>query len=149
METMIGYKLFRIKKTRPGELFPLFIDKTRSVPIGKWVSAENIPTRGYAIRPGWHLGCLPKADHLLKRDGTFPENRVWTKVYFVSEIDYNDFVSESKTNDMKNVPINGFYYFKRPKHQGGYWIIADKIKVIKILSPEEIENINKECAGLV
>lgn len=34
MNTAIGYKLFRIKKTCPGELFPLYVNADHSIPIG-------------------------------------------------------------------------------------------------------------------
>ena len=53
-KTIKAYKMFRTLKSRPGEIFPLFIGKTKPTPIGKWIPAEFLPTTGYAQRPGWH-----------------------------------------------------------------------------------------------
>ena len=40
---MIGYKLFRVKKNRPGELFPLYVLSDEPVPMGIWIDAEEGP----------------------------------------------------------------------------------------------------------
>ncbi len=63
METKIGYKLFEMNKD--GTLFPLFIGKNREVPMGEWIVAEYIPTKGFAARGGWHIGAdVPDAPWL-------------------------------------------------------------------------------------
>lgn len=36
-----AYKLFRVEANRPGEIFPLFVGAEDSVPIGKWIAAED------------------------------------------------------------------------------------------------------------
>jgi hypothetical protein len=97
---MIAYKLF--KKRRDGTIGPLFIGRNKRIPIGDWLDAENIPTKGYAIRPGWHCGVEPNAPHLSEK------NRTWYKV-----------------------EIEDYEIFKRPKHQGGIWLIAKRMKVIE------------------
>lgn len=99
---MIAYKLFR--KRKDGTLGPLFINRKFIVPFNKWVSAESHPTKGYALRPGWHTTPKPEAKHLSMKD------RVWAKV-----------------------EIKDYYKFDRPKHQGGYWLIANSIKVLEEL----------------
>ena len=96
-----AYKLFRRRKN--GTLGPLFINRKQVVPIGEWLKAENIPTKGYAIRPGWHTTLKPEAKHLKIKD-----NRVWMKVL-----------------------IKDYYKFNRPKHQGGAWFIANEIKILE------------------
>jgi len=96
---MIAYKLFKQRKN--GTIGPLFINQKQVIPIGEWVEAESLPTKGYAFRPGWHTTNIPKADHLKT------EGRIWMKVH-----------------------INNYYKFDRPKHQGGYWLIAQMMKVI-------------------
>lgn len=53
-ETRIGYKLFEMNKD--GKLFPLFIGKQQETPVGEWVVAEYIPTKGFASIGGWHVG---------------------------------------------------------------------------------------------
>ena len=40
---MIGYKLFRVKKNRPGELFPLYVLSDDPVQIGVWTDAVEGP----------------------------------------------------------------------------------------------------------
>jgi len=49
---MKAYKLLKLRKD--GSLGPLFINRKQKIPIGKWLTAECHPTKGYALRPGWH-----------------------------------------------------------------------------------------------
>lgn len=51
---MVGYKLFEMDKE--WNLFLLFIEKNREMPIGVWIKAHNSVTKGYAKRPGFHIG---------------------------------------------------------------------------------------------
>jgi len=102
---MIAYKLFKLRKD--GTIGPLFIDRTLRVPFNKWMMAEDHPTKGFAHRPGWHLGKTPEAPHLTTK------GRVWCEC----EID----------------TAYGFYTFTRPSNQGGAWIIAKRIKVLRIM----------------
>jgi hypothetical protein len=101
------YKLFRLRKD--GTLGPLFIGRRQKIRPGEWLEAEDIPTKGYAHRPGWHSGLRPSAPHLTEK------GRVWCEC-------------EAKDN----------YVFKRPKSQGGEWIISKWLKVNKILSSDEL-----------
>ena len=100
VEIMIAYKLLRKRKN--GTLGPLFINRRQVIPIGGWLQAESHPTKGYAVRPGWHTTSKPEAPHLSMRD------RVWMKV----EID-----------DYKKIV--------RPKSQGGVWWLANQMKVLR------------------
>ena len=36
----IGYKLFKVKKSCPGELFPLYVNADKSMPMNVWIEAE-------------------------------------------------------------------------------------------------------------
>jgi len=99
---MIAYKL--IRKLKNGTLSPLFINKKSRIPIGEWLNAEEHPTKGYAIRKGWHCTLRPIAPHLSTR------NRVWVEV----EVD--------------NIEL-----YERPESQGGVWVLAQRMKVIKEL----------------
>jgi hypothetical protein len=101
---MVGYKLFRQRKN--GTLGPLFINRKLIVPVGQWLDAENHPTKGYAVRPGWHACFQCFAPHL--RQGG---DRVWCKV-----------------------ELEGIKEYDRPECQGGKWILADKLKVLEILT---------------
>lgn len=99
-ETMKAYKLFKQRKN--GTIGPLFINRRQVIPTGKWLDAEEHPTKGYTFRPGWHTTNSPKADHLSMR------GRIWMEV-----------------------EIKDYEKFARPKNQGGMWYIANKMKVIK------------------
>ena len=141
-KTIKAYKLFRTMKSQPGKIFPLFIGKSKPTPIGEWIEAEHIPTKGYAERPGWHAGILPYAPHLMKKDGTMQEGRVWAEVELPADVDWQPIADTTKTKDVRDrIPVGGHYRFKTNKMQGGAWIIGGAIKVNKILSPEEVREI--------
>lgn len=97
---MIAYKLFRVRCD--GTIGPLFINAKMRVPFDEWLEAEDIPTKGFAHRPGWHCGAEPMADHLSMR------GRAWFKV-----------------------EIRDYYVFPRPVYQGGEWLIAERMRVIE------------------
>ena len=99
---MLAYKL--IRKMKDGSLSPLFINQKSRIPIGEWLEAENHPTKGFAVRQGWHCTLTPIAPHLSKKD------RVWVEVE-VEDIEYYD----------------------RPESQGGTWVLAQKMMVVKEL----------------
>jgi len=146
-KTVKAYKLFRTLKSHPNKIFPLFIGKTKPTPIGEWVQAEFLPTKGYAERPGWHAGVLPYAPHLMKKDGTMQEGRVWAEVELPADKDWQAIADVSKTRDIRDkVPEGGHYRFKTNKMQGDAWIIGGAIKVNRVLSPDEVRSILKEKA---
>ncbi len=87
-----------------GTLGSLFINKRVVIPIGEWLEAEDHPTKGYAHRPGWHCTFKLEAPHLSMK------NRVW------GEVEVKDFTT-----------------YDRPINQGGKWILAKWMKVIRIL----------------
>jgi len=97
---MKAYKLVRKMKS-DGSLKPLFIGKTKAMKVGEWMTAECIPTKGFAVREGWHCCLKPIAPHLSEK------NRVWV------EVEVKDYV-----------------LYDRPESQGGTWVLADKMKVI-------------------
>ena len=137
-----GYKLF--EQRNDGKLFPLFIGKKQETPMNEWVMAENIQHHpGFAARSGWHLGTkLPSAPWLMSADGTYKSqrgkkfNRVWCEVEYVMDIDYTDVVKElPKKCFTDRLPDNGYYEFKESGNR--LWVIADRIRVTKILTEEE------------
>ncbi len=144
-KTIKAYKLFRTLATRPGEIFPLFIGKTKPTPVGEWVPAEFLPTKGYAKRPGWHTGILPYAPHLMKKDGSMPKDRVWAEVELPADVDWQSVADQSKTKDIRDkIPEGGYYRFRTNKMQGGFWNIGGALKVNRILSDNEVTAILKE-----
>lgn len=110
---MKAYKLLRIKKD--GNLYPLFINKTVPTPIGEWLEAECFPTKGFAVRKGWHCCFKPIAPHL-KMELSSGEKRVWV---------------ECEVEDWES--------YDRPESQGGAWILAQRMKVIRVVEQSEID----------
>ena len=149
MKIRKGYKLF--EQRNDGKLFPLFIGKTKETPMNEWVMAENIEYHpGFAQRCGWHLGAkLPSAPWLMSADGIYKSqrgksfNRVWCEVEYVADIDYTEVVKGlPKKCFTDRLPENGFYEFKESGDR--LWIIADRIKVTRILTEEERQKILKD-----
>ena len=100
------YKLFRQRKD--GTLGPLFINARLRVPVGEWLQAECVPTKGFAVREGWHSARKPYAPHLKSGPDS---GRVWCLC------------------EVRGVCVE----FKRPAAQGGEWILSPWLKVIEIL----------------
>lgn len=101
---MRAYKLFRVDKD--GDLRSLFIDKRRKLPLNEWMDAEEIPTKGFFVRGGWHCCFKPEAPHL----SIHPKNgmkRVW-----------------------REVEIEDYSEIQKPESQGGKWILANRIKIL-------------------
>jgi len=105
---MIAWKLLR--KRKDNSLGPLFVNRKMRVSIGEWMEAENHPTKGFAIRPGFHVLARSHAPHLMKKDGTLSKDRVWAQV-----------------------EIEDFQEFTRPESQGGRWFLANRMKVLEVL----------------
>jgi len=104
---MIAYKLFRL--TKKGSLTSLFINKRFELPLKAWLVAESHKTKGFTFRKGWHCCKEPVAPHLkmVLKSG---EVRVWAKV-----------------------EIGDYVEFPRPESQGGDWLLADKMRIIKLI----------------
>ena len=148
-----GYKLF--EQNSDGELFPLFIDKNTAVPVGEWIAAEFHPTKGFAARGGWHIGAdVPDAPWLKAYDGTDTGyykprwkdgKRVWCLVEYNTNHDYNSEVQQlNKKCFNDRVPEDGFYFFREVGK--GTWVITSDIKVIRVLTDKEREDIMREIA---
>ena len=104
VKARVAYKLLRVR--RDGTLGPLFINKRQVIPFGKWLRAEDHPTKGYAHRPGWHAAPRPHAPHLSLRE------RVWCKVH-----------------------IRNFTELLRPERQGGKLWLAKWMMVESLVKP--------------
>ena len=103
---MIAYKLVRLNND--GKLYPLFINKKEPFLINEWMNSKCCPTKGFAIRKGFHC-CLKKYAPHLKMNLMNGQKRVWVKVEVIDCIKYS-----------------------RPESQGGTWLLADKMKIICI-----------------
>ena len=145
-----GWKLFEMDSE--GRLFPLFIGKNEETPKDEWIMAQIIEYHPqFSHRPGWHLGAyLPSAPWLMSASGTYKSQRgkrfkrVWCEVLYVADIDYTEYVSTlPKKCFTDRLPDNGFYNFRESGNR--LWVIADRIKVTRILSEEERQYILKEA----
>lgn len=146
--TRIGYKLFEMNSK--GNLFPLFIDKGNEVPVGEWIHAKYVPTKGFSPRGGWHLGAdVPDAPWLKGYTGT-PEGayksrfrngkRVWAECVYNASIDYNEEVMTLKGKCFKDhIPENGYYFFREAGK--GVWVITSDIFVTRLIDEEERKEI--------
>lgn len=142
MKTKTGYKLFEMRDD--GKLFPLFIGKTKETPMNEWVPAEIIDYHpSFSHRPGWHLGAtMPSAPWLMGADGTYKSQRgkrfkrVWCEVEYVADVDYTDVVEKlPKKCFIDRLPDGGFYNFRESGNR--LWIIADRIKITRIMDETE------------
>lgn len=112
---MKAYKLLRVAKD--GQLHPLFINRKTPTPFGVWMKAECYPTKGFAVRQGWHCTLLPRAKHLAMQLAS-GEKRIWCEV-----------------------EIEDYEFYQRPEKQGGIWALAQQMKVNRVLASEEVEQI--------
>ena len=142
MTTKTGFKLF--EQREDGKLFPLFIGKTKETPMNEWALAEIIEHHpSFAHRPGWHIGSmLPSAPWLMSSDGTYKSQRgktfkrVWCEVEYVADVDYTEIVQAlPKKCFTDRLPDRGFYNFRESGDR--LWIIADRIKINRIISEKE------------
>ena len=142
MKIAKGWKLFEMNCD--GKLFPLFIGKNEETIMNEWVMAEIIEHHpGFAMRPGWHIGTgVPSAPWLMSADGTYKSQRgkrfrrVWCEVEYVADVDYTSVADAlPKKCFTDRLPDGGFYNFRESGNR--LWIIADRIRVTRILSEEE------------
>ena len=152
-----GFKLFR--QDKDGNLRPLYVRAKDIIPVNEWVFASDAVTLDengkvkakmrLKFRPGFHIaGSKPEAPQITNQAGC-----VWCKVEYIANIDYNPEAQENGRNkngkvipvkaDLNHLPTNGWYYYKTSYKQNEPWIICDRIKVIEILTPEQVKELTK------
>lgn len=161
---MKAYKLLRIKKD--GNLYPLYVNAEIPTPIGVWLEAEygEMTNNGkvksklgeLAFRPGWHASSIPYAPHIGKKGESgkiefMSDDHVWCECECASDINYQPLVNENGRNKkgiivqknayMKEIPVNGYYRYKTNPNMYGDWIITGAIKLIRIISDDEVARI--------
>lgn len=95
-----------------GEIRSLFINKKESINLDNWMTAKNYPTKGFAVRPGFHALAKPDAPHLGKK------GRGWFEV-----------------------EVKEYQIFERPQSQGGMWYLAKKMKVNRRIKDSEVDDL--------
>lgn len=123
-----------------------------------------------AYRPGWHLASLPLTRHIGKGKHEYKtvdakgkekssydydytcSQYVWCKVEYSAHFDYTEKAKQraGAATDPKKAYFtnkkdleNGFYHFKTNSNADDDedWLIADKIKVLEVLTDKEVKEI--------
>lgn len=115
-----AYKLMR--QLSDGTVHPLFINKSEPTKFGVPLKAECYPTKGFAVRKGWHCCFTPYAPHLKEKLAN-GEQRVWVEVL-----------------------VRDFETYNRPESQGGKWILAQEMIAKRIVADDEVKQILKKVA---
>lgn len=114
-----------------------------------------------AFRPGWHLGDIPKAsqfNRLNKATGVkelFPYNFVWAECEYAMDVDYQEEAMSYGYNasgkfqhslaGLPRLPVDGYYHYRtNPDPTTVPWVITGAMKVNKILSRAEVDEILRE-----
>lgn len=115
-----------------------------------------------AYRPGWHLGEIPyalqfnrKNPHTGERD-LFPADFVWAEVEYAADHDYQQEAMSHGINPsgkfqhslagLPRIPKDGFYKYRtNPNPQTDPWIITGAMKVRRVLSKEEVDDIVRKA----
>lgn len=97
---LMAFKLMRI--TRDGNFKSLFICKNRTYAPGpRWYRAGKFPTKGFAVRTGFHCLAAPSAPYLSMK------GRIWACVQ-----------------------IREYQVIERPASQGGTWYLAKYMRIL-------------------
>ena len=142
------YKLFRIKN---GKLYPLYVEANRQMQLYTWLEAgygekvdeTHVKASGcggkLSLRPGFHSTLIPFTDWIGKRenDGTLVQRHdtVWCEC----EVRGNQ-IEVTDRYGLRTIP-NGWYYFKTNSKQKEPWIISKELKIVRVLSNEEVDAI--------
>lgn len=167
--TIRAYKLFRKKGE---DIYPLFVENNKPTPIGEWleaVSGEQTASGKVksklgelAYRPGWHAGDSPSAKHIggkfkgsVKPDYR-PDDQVWAEVDLANDVDWQKIANSRALRNKEGqiiprtaqitdqVPIGGHYRYKTNPNMEGEWLIGGDMRVNRILSDDEVIEINNK-----
>jgi len=118
-----------------------------------------------AYRPGWHAGDLPLATHIgghsvkgLNAPDIRKPTEVWAEVEMAADRDWQTEANKRGINKAgkliageahitDQVPEDGYYRYKTNSNMTGNWLIGGSMKVTRILSDAEVEQINS-AAGV-
>lgn len=126
------------------------------------VASGGKGTRGKSIgplafRPGWHMGEIPYAEQFLFKQPingrrVWPINLVWAKCFYSNDVDYNEeamsygYTKKGKFRHsyagLPKIPKGGSYKYRtNPNPETVPWVIAGAIKVDKVLSFDEVDQL--------
>lgn len=157
-----AYKLFKVKKNSPGELFPLFMDAKDPIgKVGQWLDAD-VGAGPMAQRPAWHAGEYPAAYHIGEGGGKGKppiyrnSDHVWGEVDMSADMDWYEWALKNggkgrngvlygKVPDrlINDVPTDGFYKYKTNRAQVDPWLLSGAMRVNKLMTDEEVQAVNR------
>lgn len=130
---------------------------------------KSIGSGTLSYRPGWHLGEIPRAsqfDRTNKETGEkeFPKDFVWAECDYTMDIDYqaesdeqghmridkdgNQYRSDKYQHSLAGLPKlpkDGYYKYRtNPRPDTVPWIITGAVKVNRLLSDDEVNDILKD-----
>lgn len=148
------------------------IGKWIEADIGPLMKSGQVKSKlgGLAFRPGWHSGDMPIATHIggkynvdtgkpdnsIKAPNYRPDNQVWAEVLVPADVNWQEEAErrakKTKAGKMVSrtahitdqIPKGGFYKYKTNSNMTGAWLISGAMKVIKILTDEQVKKINNK-----
>ena len=168
-------KAYKLVKKKGNKYYPLYVMAKEEFVVGEWIEAKcgEMTKNGkvksklgeLAYRPGLHLCEIPHETHIGgKSKGSkgkvdyLPDDLVWVEVEFSSDINYQMAAEEMGRNKkgkvvaakayLKEVPVNGYYYYNTSPQATVRWIICGSMRIIREVGDAEVAAI---CAkhGLV
>lgn len=157
-----AYKLFIVKHH---QLYPLYVFANEPIETNVWLDArEGEMTKNgkvksklgeLAFRPGWHSSDYPIALHIGMKKSVHdakpsfrPDNQIWARILVNDNVNWQDVANQQgkslRSKYLKFIPKNGFYRYKTNPNMFGDWIISGEMKIIDILSDDEVEKINSK-----
>ena len=123
-----------------------------------------------APRPGFHAGDSPTAKHIggkanpktgeaeksRKKPNYRRENQIWVEVEFSADVDWqkeairraslkkDGTIDISTAHITDRLPTGGFYRYKTNPNMEGNWLISGEMKINKVLTNKEVDEINKK-----
>ena len=142
---MRTYKLFRLKG---GKLYPLFVECSREMVIGEWLEAgigekadeTHVKSRlgPLSLRPGFHSTEVPFTDWIGKKQG---DGLVQRKDTVWCECEVEGIEQSVKARHGLRILPSDWYYFRTKPKQPFPWIISNRIRINRILTHAEVEEI--------
>ena len=163
---VVNQRTGKVEKRKTGQGVEIPNEKVREELIARGFLPKGSKSKSVtslARRPGWHSGDLPMSTHLgSKSQGSSvvdirSNDQVWAEVEMAADVDWQKIANDaarttaSGGKDLKTahitdrVPEDGFYKYKTNPNMTGSWIIGGSMKVNRILSDEEVAEINKEA----
>ena len=141
---------------------PAGFSKTGRPQVEKGGKGTHCSKGTLSYRPGWHLGEVPIAKQFEKvnpengKRELFPREFVWAECEYSCDVDYQEeAMANGKTENgsfrhayagLQKIPENGSYKYRtNPDPETEEWIITGKIKINRILSNEEVDDICRKA----